>query len=136
MDELQRLCIGAMPLRDGAQRDVEAELLKARVLARLSVQPAALECPRLGRFDVLRWLGRGGMGSVFEARDRTHEESLALKVLHEPDAHGLVRLRREFRCLADISHAGLVTLGELYEEAGLPFFTMELVPGQSLQQLM
>jgi len=137
LDELQRLCVGAMPLRAGAQRDLEAELLKARVLARVSRdQPSALAYPRLGRFEVLRWLGRGGMGSVFEARDRAHGERLALKVLHEPDLHGLARLRREFRSLADISHAGLVTLGALYEESGLPFFTMELVPGQSLQQLL
>jgi len=130
---LERLCVRAMPLCEDAQRDVEAELLKARVLARLT---GDAHFPRLGHFEVLRCLGRGGMSSVFEARDRAHGQNLALKVLHEPNTHGLSRLRRELRSLADISHPGLVTLGELYEDEGVPFFTMELVPGRSLQQLI
>src|SRR3712207_4949323 len=85
--------------------------------------------PRTRRFEVLRVLGTGGMGVVYEAIDRARKTKVALKTLRTLDAEALIRFKREFRALQDIQHPNLVSLGELIEEDGQLFFTMELVEG-------
>ncbi len=84
------------------------------------------------RFKLLRRLGAGGMGVVYEALDQQRNEHVALKTLQETDANLLYRLKREFRALRDLIHPNLVRLGELFEEGGHWFFTMELLDGESL----
>ena len=81
------------------------------------------------RFEILRRLGAGGMGVVYEAFDAMRGEPVALKTLHCYDPQALYRLKREFRVLADMRHPNLVRLGELLEANGTWFFTMELVRG-------
>jgi serine/threonine protein kinase len=81
------------------------------------------------RFDVLRVLGTGGMGVVYEALDRDKRRKVALKTLRSLDASAVLRFKEEFRSLQDIEHPNLVSLGELFEEDGQLFFTMELVQG-------
>src|SRR3954468_6582238 len=81
------------------------------------------------RFDVLRVLGAGGMGVVYEALDRDKRRKVALKTLRSLDAAAVLRFKNEFRSLQDIDHPNLVSLGELFEEDGQLFFTMELVQG-------
>jgi len=82
-----------------------------------------------GRFQVLGRLGAGAMGVVYEVRDIETERKLALKTLRYLDGAALLRFKTEFRALADLNHPNLVSLGELVEERGEWFFTMELVPG-------
>jgi tetratricopeptide (TPR) repeat protein len=72
------------------------------------------------------------MGVVYEAFDREHNATVALKTLHSPSADALLRLKREFRSLQNVQHANLVTLGELIEERGTWFFTMDLINGVPL----
>jgi len=81
------------------------------------------------RFQVVRRLGVGGMGEVYEVIDRERNARLALKKLKMPSAEALVRFKKEFRSLEEVQHPNLVMLGELIEEAGEWFFTMELVDG-------
>ncbi|HSN26048.1 MAG TPA: protein kinase [Kofleriaceae bacterium] len=81
------------------------------------------------RFELKQVLGAGSMGVVYEAFDRERQMTVALKVVHELDAHGLYRLKTEFRARADLEHRNLVRLGELFEDDGHWFFTMELVEG-------
>src|SRR5438552_3936478 len=83
------------------------------------------------RFEVRRHLGTGGMGVVFEAWDRERRVPVALKMLARLDGDALLRIKGEFRTLADLHHANLVELGELFEDGGRWFFTMELVEGVS-----
>jgi eukaryotic-like serine/threonine-protein kinase len=87
----------------------------------------------LGRFAVLRCMGRGGMGTVFEARDRLDGARLALKVPRDAQGDALARLKREFGALSELSHPNLLAMYELHVDRGLPFITMELVDGVSLQ---
>jgi hypothetical protein len=84
------------------------------------------------RFEIIRRLGEGGFGIVYEALDRKRAARVALKVLREAEGTNLYRFKREFRALADISHENLVGLDELLTDGHHWFFTMELVNGVSL----
>ncbi|HEY0483944.1 MAG TPA: protein kinase [Kofleriaceae bacterium] len=84
------------------------------------------------RFKLLRRLGAGGMGVVYEALDQQRQTRVALKTLRQTDADLLYRLKREFRSLRDLAHRNLIILDELFEEDGDWFFTMELLDGEDL----
>ncbi len=85
------------------------------------------------RFKLLRRLGAGGMGVVYEALDQQRKTRVALKTLQQADADLLLRLKREFRSLRDLVHRNLIGLDELFEEDGYWFFTMELLDGEELR---
>jgi serine/threonine protein kinase/tetratricopeptide (TPR) repeat protein len=104
--------------------DHPPELLRSAVLAEDHF-------PGTGRFRVVRRLGAGGMGVVYEVHDGVRDEVVALKTLLRTNAADLYRLKREFRSLADVTHSNLVCLYELFVEDERCFFTMELVPGVS-----
>ncbi|HEY5922207.1 MAG TPA: protein kinase [Kofleriaceae bacterium] len=82
-----------------------------------------------GRFEVLETLGRGGMGVVYRARDTERGMDVALKTLRGITPESVLRFKTEFRALRDLRHPNLVELGELFENDGTWFFTMELVRG-------
>src|SRR4051812_36932069 len=89
-----------------------------------------MTAPLVGtRFEILRRLGEGGMGVVYEALDRERLQRVALKTLHALDAEGLLQLKNEFSVLLDLHHPNLVRLGELVSHGEQWFFTMELVDG-------
>jgi serine/threonine protein kinase/tetratricopeptide (TPR) repeat protein len=81
------------------------------------------------RFRLVRRIGAGGMGVVWEAFDQEHGRRVALKTLRTVSADALSRFKNEFRALQDLHHDNLVSLGELFEHEGHWFFTMDLVHG-------
>ncbi len=81
------------------------------------------------RYEVTRELGSGGMGVVYEARDRERGTLVALKTLRHVGPVAIARFKREFRALADVVHPSLVSLYELVAENDELFFAMELVRG-------
>jgi len=85
------------------------------------------------RFRVVRELGRGGLGTVYEAEDRERGQRVAVKLLKREDSHALFQLKREFRSLAEVHHRNLVTLYDLFADSGHPFFSMELVHGADVR---
>lgn len=83
------------------------------------------------RFEVIRTLGAGGMGVVYEALDRERNTRVALKTLHSLTGEALLRFKNEFREFQDLQHPNLVSIGELFCENNEWFFSMELVDGIS-----
>lgn len=80
----------------------------------------------LGRYQVLRAIGHGGMGEVFEAWDLQLERRVALKILPDPDDGPALR---EARCVARVAHPHVVGVHEVGRCDGLVFIAMELVDG-------
>ena len=81
------------------------------------------------RFEILRRIGVGGIGVVYEAFDKDLGARVALKTLRDAEPHLLIRFKQEFRALQGLDHPNLVTLLELISDRGRWFFTMELVEG-------
>jgi hypothetical protein len=98
------------------------------------MEGAPVEFQGSDRFVLVRRLGEGGMGIVYEAIDRARGLHVALKTLRDPSPEMLLRLKNEFRTLHELHHANLVSLGELVAEGGRWFFTMELVDGVDVVQ--
>ncbi|MBI4509959.1 MAG: AAA family ATPase [Deltaproteobacteria bacterium] len=88
------------------------------------------------RFEVIRCLGTGSMGVVYEALDRERGKKVALKTLKSLQPEAILRFKNEFRSLQDIHHPNLVALGELLEDHGRWFFTMELISGSSIYEYL
>ncbi|HVC96341.1 MAG TPA: protein kinase [Pirellulales bacterium] len=84
---------------------------------------------RLGEYELRRELGRGGMGTVYEAIHLRRGDRVALKTLPTVDGARLHRFKREFRSLADVNHPNLIGLGTLESDGGHWFFTMDLIDG-------
>ena len=100
--------------------------------ARDTTSMGELEFQGTDRFSVVRRLGSGGMGVVYEAVDRDLGTRVALKTLRSLTADALLRFKNEFRAAQDIRHSNLISFGELFEAHGDWFFTMELIEGTDL----
>ena len=90
-----------------------------------------------GRFEILRPLGTGGLADVLAARDNVTGQEVALKVLdahlaREPEI--AERFRRELSVTRGLDHPGIVRVFDLHEHEGRPFFTMELLKGETLAE--
>jgi eukaryotic-like serine/threonine-protein kinase len=84
------------------------------------------------RFQLVRVLGRGGMGVVYEALDLRDNRTVALKLLPNITPDRLLRFKREFRAATELHHENLVRLHELIGTPECWFFTMELVHGEDI----
>lgn len=85
-----------------------------------------------GRFELRANLASGAFGDVFVAYDQVLGTEVALKVLHRLGPEAVLSFKNEFRRLSDVRHPNLVRLGELFEEGGQFFFSMELLSGVDL----
>jgi serine/threonine protein kinase len=94
---------------------------------------------RLGDFELLREIGRGGMGVVYEARQVSLNRPVALKVLGpalglSPTA--IERFRREAEAAARLHHTNIVPVYTTGEQHGVHFYAMELIDGPSLDRVL
>ncbi len=88
-----------------------------------------------GKYEVLRLIGSGAMGNVYECRHRLLRRRVAVKVLHESTASSPVlmrRFRREARIAGALGHLNICRVFDLGAEGGVPFIVLELLEGESL----
>ena len=98
-----------------------------------------MEAQQLGPYVLMKRLGRGGMGAVYEAEHQETGEHVAVKVLasHLADDLGLKeRFDSEIQTLKPLRSPGIVQLIAYGEDDGQPYFAMELVHGQSLERII
>lgn len=94
---------------------------------------------RIGNYEIVRELGRGGMGVVYEARDVALGRTVALKTLlsfAEASSVDLERFQREARLAASLRHPGIVSVHEVGMHEKAPFFTMDFVDGLTLNEYL
>lgn len=94
---------------------------------------------RIGHYELLGELGKGGMGVVYRARDLTLGREVALKrpsPRRAADAHARRRFMREARAASRLSHPNIVPIYEVFEDDGTPWIAMQLVGGTSLSDLL
>jgi predicted Ser/Thr protein kinase len=108
--------------------------------ASVPFQPPTLEeVARLfPQLQILAFIGKGGMGAVYKARQPALDRLVALKILPPQAAGGpgfAERFNREARALARLNHPNIVAVHEFGQAGGLPFFIMEFVDGLTLRQL-
>jgi serine/threonine protein kinase len=90
-------------------------------------------------YELLEMLGTGGFGRVYRVRDLHLEREVALKVLHPSltqDPEVVERFRREAQLAARLNHPNIVNIYDIGERSGLLWYTMELINGPSLAQLV
>jgi hypothetical protein len=88
---------------------------------------------RLGPYEVVGLLGRGGMGTVYRARDGRLGRDVALKILHGADPAQLQRLLDEARCTALVQHPNVLAVLDVGEHEGAPWLATELLEGEPLR---
>jgi hypothetical protein len=94
---------------------------------------------RLGDFRILREVGRGGMGVVYEAEQESLGRHVALKILPNHallDSRQLVRFQREARAAARLHHTNIVPVFGVGEQDGLHYYVMQFIHGESLDGVL
>jgi serine/threonine protein kinase len=104
-------------------------------------EPPSLDeiAPHFPQLEVLACLGRGGMGVVYKARQKSLDRLVALKILapeREKDPQFAERFAREAQALAKLSHPHIVTVYDFGQADGLFYLLMEYVDGVNLRQLL
>src|SRR5262245_49882244 len=90
---------------------------------------------RVGDYRILREIGRGGMGVVYEAEQESLGRRVALKVLPQPiarDGSALSRFRREARSAARLHHTNIVPVFEVGQDGAICYYAMQFIDGQGL----
>ncbi len=112
-------------------------------LGRGASPPAETQAPgpmptQLGDFRIVRELGRGGMGVVYEAVQESLGRTVALKVIHQVqvDARRLERFHREAQAIARLHHTNIVPVFAVGEHDGLPYYAMQYIRGRGLDAVL
>jgi serine/threonine protein kinase len=88
------------------------------------------------QYELIRELGRGGMGTVWLARDMRLGRRVAIKFLHLPEGSFRDRFLVEARATARCHHENIIVIHEVNEHAGMPFMVLEFLDGSPLSEVM
>ena len=97
----------------------------------MALQPGT----RLGNFEILGPLGKGGMGEVYRARDSRLGRDVAIKIISHrtaSDPQSLSRFEQEAKAVAAVSHPNILAIHDFGNANGVSFAVMELLRGESL----
>ena len=98
---------------------------------------SSMELKRIGRYEIQQRLGKGGMGSLYLARDPGLDRLVAIKLLKEDyleEQEFRERFAREARALARLRHPNIVVVFDFGEHEGRPFMAMEYIDGETLSR--
>ncbi len=126
----------APPSRPVAPSGYASSVAATSITAFLSLQPGVIFG---GRYEILSVLGQGGMGAVYQARDRELDRLIALKVIRPElatDPAILQRFKQELILARNITHKNVVRIYDLGEADGIRFITMEYVDGEDMRTLL
>ena len=96
---------------------------------------ALAQATRLGHYEIISFIGAGGMGEVYKARDLRLQRDVALKVLpasFQHDAERQLRLRREAKAVAALNHPHICTLHDVGHDNDADFLVLEYLEGTTL----
>ena len=102
-------------------------------------KPAPVPLKRLGRYELLDRLGKGGMGVVYRARDTQLDRLVAVKLLLgdlEGDDESRERFLREARAAGELNHRNIIQVYDFGEDGGRAFIVMELLDGANLNEFI
>ena len=129
--------------------DDQATVISARRSVHESSAPSAMLAPlevgkllageQLGKFELLQFIGGGGMGAVFRAWDTTLNREVAVKVLsrhQSDDDEALRRFRNEAQSAARLDHANIARVFYVGEDAGVNYIVFEFIEGTNLRDLV
>jgi eukaryotic-like serine/threonine-protein kinase len=106
---------------------------------RRSIEMASGDRKKIGKYDVLSVIGRGGMGLVYKAVDPGIGRVVAIKMMTGAmgeDPEMLQRFKREAQSVGKLQHPNIVTVYDFGVEEGRPYLVMELLEGESLESLL
>ncbi len=92
-----------------------------------------------GRYEIIEELGKGGMGQVYRVFDKKIEEEVTLKLIKPEIAseeRTIERFRNELKFARKITHKNICRMYDLNEEEGIPYITMEYIPGENLKSMI
>src|SRR5882672_3745376 len=101
--------------------------------------PTIMVGTTLGHYEVVAKLGEGGMGVVYEARDRRLDRRVALKILPPAKVSDPARKQRfiqEAKAASALNHPNIITIYDIDSENGSDYIAMELVPGRTLDDII
>jgi serine/threonine protein kinase/Tol biopolymer transport system component len=91
---------------------------------------------RIGPYEIVGWLGAGGMGEVYRARDPRLDRDVAIKLISQTlgaDSSRVRRFEQEARAAGQLSHPNILAVFDVGTHAGAPFIVSELLEGESLR---
>lgn len=131
---------------DRAIDSVAGHVASAAVRAMLATPPqdpnaagaSNLQVVAIGRYEVVRLLGRGGMSEVYLVRDPVLDRDIAIKLIADEldDDNARRRVVREARAAGRLKHPNIVTIFDAGEHGGRPFIAMEYVRGETLRSII
>jgi len=137
--------LGALLAELGISMDEQATILQGGTGPRPRISSAGEDSElrpgslapgsRVAHYRIERLLGRGGMGTVYLARDEKLERPVALKFLHGDSPDQERRFMREARTQARIDHAHVCKVYEVGEAGGKPYIAMQYIEGRTLQEV-
>jgi WD40 repeat protein/serine/threonine protein kinase len=135
-EELRELLEAVAVVRDlkPSSRDATGSLVGPA-----SETPESLPPEQVGDYRILREIGRGGMGVVYEAEQESLGRRVALKVLPQPiarDGTALSRFRREARSAARLHHTNIVPVFEVGQDGAICYYAMQFIHGQGLDAVI
>ncbi|WP_368239169.1 protein kinase domain-containing protein [Candidatus Uabimicrobium amorphum] len=115
---------------------VENGFLNSQQVTQIQNRLVERNTQKVGRYEIIEEVGRGGMGVIYKARDTITDIVVAMKILLHSNEENNKRFLREAKTIARLQHPNIVRLYDVGQERNMYYFTMDFVTGHSLDEVM